>query len=368
MMITSPLQVDFNVTNRCSLFCKYCYASANDLVGVAEELSVSEIKTLFKQLSDLGLMKLQLAGGEPLLRKDFVDILDLLPEFNFATLLNTTAINLYKVVARKISQSDVDVVTVSLEGHNGELHDKIKGGKSFEAALRGISLLQKYGQRMGVAMTLNSLNIDYVFLIIDLAEKLGVELFAIQLLCPSGRLQKNTGMIPSWDKYRDFFIKLTNFKKTYKGGLDLRVNVTNESDVFWEFYFPLMESESLSDLKKVWGMDIKEGLQDTSLVSCVAGKSVCSINANGDVYPCEMLLGVNDFCAGNVRKESFGSIWRNSQVFSDFRKLKRKDLEGACGGCEHRWCGGGCRAAAYYQTGSIKGPNINCRVNLYEEK
>ncbi len=56
-----------------------------------------------------------------------------------------------------------------------------------------------------------------------------------------------------------------------------------------------------------------------------------------------------DVEAGNVRQESFGQIWTNSNLFTDLRDMGK--LKGKCGACEYQRICGGCRARAYEATG-----------------
>jgi radical SAM protein with 4Fe4S-binding SPASM domain len=59
--------------------------------------------------------------------------------------------------------------------------------------------------------------------------------------------------------------------------------------------------------------------------------------------------------AGNVRKQSFSSIWKDAPIFEELRDPDL--LLGKCGACEYRIVCGGCRARAFGQTG----------IYLYEE-
>ena len=74
---------------------------------------------------------------------------------------------------------------------------------------------------------------------------------------------------------------------------------------------------------------------------CLAGTSYCVVLPNGDVQPCPYL----PLTAGNVRREAFGAIWKNSPLFEQFR---HEPLKGGCGRCGYGEICGGCRARAYY--------------------
>jgi radical SAM protein with 4Fe4S-binding SPASM domain len=80
---------------------------------------------------------------------------------------------------------------------------------------------------------------------------------------------------------------------------------------------------------------------------CLAGTSVCFISHEGDVFPC----GYLPTPAGNVRRQQFQEIWRDSEIFAQLRNPNL--LTGKCGACEYKMVCSGCRARAYYEFGSI---------------
>lgn len=353
--LSAPLRVDLNLTNRCHLSCKYCYASANELFYGSNELTLQEIDKLFQEFEDMGVFRVQLAGGEPLLRRDILEIIKLTRKYTFSLTLNTTGMFLADDICVEIAKSNFELITVSLEADNKELHEKIRGGRSFDGAISAIELLKKHKIRTAVGITLNSFNIDTIFDVIDMVRPMTVDIVGIQVLCPSGRLSKNNYLIPERRKYLKFMDKLLVYKveNPYP---QINLNVTNESTVFWEYYYPLQKLNKLKELKKIWGQDTRQ----TSDLSCAAGISVCSIGANGDVYTCEMFVNDSQMAAGNIKNESFSSIWNGSKLFETFRSIEKSSLKGACSSCKNKWCGGGCRAAAYYATGDLCGTDEHC--------
>jgi len=81
---------------------------------------------------------------------------------------------------------------------------------------------------------------------------------------------------------------------------------------------------------------------------------------NGDVYGCDLMIGIDEFRAGNITKSSIVDIWENSETFYKLRSIEKKDLKGKCHDCEYNWCGGGCRSAAYNLDGDIRGSDLSC--------
>jgi len=75
------------VTNKCNLKCPYCYADSKKEENNNFELTVVEIEKIFEEVSQMGLEKIVITGGEPLLRKDIVDILKIAKKYAQVQLL-----------------------------------------------------------------------------------------------------------------------------------------------------------------------------------------------------------------------------------------------------------------------------------------
>jgi radical SAM protein with 4Fe4S-binding SPASM domain len=87
---------------------------------------------------------------------------------------------------------------------------------------------------------------------------------------------------------------------------------------------------------------------------CLAGTGFCFVSHVGDVQPC----GYLNLVAGNIRKQSFGEIYLESELFRNLRDVSQ--LGGKCGYCEYRMICGGCRARAYGVQGDYLGEEPYC--------
>jgi radical SAM protein with 4Fe4S-binding SPASM domain len=92
---------------------------------------------------------------------------------------------------------------------------------------------------------------------------------------------------------------------------------------------------------------------------CLAGTGVCFISHEGEVFPCGYLPAL----AGDLRKQSFGEIWNNAEVFETLRD--NDQLKGKCGCCEFRNVCMGCRARAFAATGDYMAEEPFC---VYQPK
>ena len=132
-----PISASFAVTNRCNLSCSYCNFPNLD----PSELSLSQIEIIFDQLASMGVARLGLVGGEPLLRKDLPDIAAAAKARGFFVSLNTNLTLLQKFPERL---PNVDLVFTSLDGAP-QTHIKARGKKSFDGVMEGIQTITNRG-------------------------------------------------------------------------------------------------------------------------------------------------------------------------------------------------------------------------------
>jgi radical SAM protein with 4Fe4S-binding SPASM domain len=88
--------------------------------------------------------------------------------------------------------------------------------------------------------------------------------------------------------------------------------------------------------------------------ACLAGRSYVRVTPQGRVTPCPYIPEV----VGDLRKESFDAIWRES---SALRRLRSELPQGKCGDCDFRYSCGGCRARAAAASGNLLGEDPKCR-------
>ena len=86
---------------------------------------------------------------------------------------------------------------------------------------------------------------------------------------------------------------------------------------------------------------------------CPCGVQYCRITPEGKVTPCPYLPAV----AGDLRRQTFAEVWRDSEVF---RALREGELGGRCGRCEYRGVCGGCRARAWAAAGDLLASDESC--------
>ncbi len=354
---SAPCLMDISVTKRCNLNCDYCSACAEPSYDSSKELSLEEFKVIFKEINDLNVHRISLAGGEPFVREDFIDILAEATKYRFSTIINTNGILIDDEMAKTLTKFNFDRICVTLDGSKSEIHDLHRGKGTFNKVIKGINYLKRYNLPVSTLFTLNDSNMNDLIDCIKLNESLGIEYMTAMVLCPTGRAS-NGELLLTKEKWYPLFMKLTNMLKNNEIKLKFKIVPPNESQVFWLFYFPLKYYGKL-ELLSLWKQSVNENIE-VRQVSCTAGIKACSIDENGDIYGCDLMMGMDNFIAGSLRKNSLSEIWNNSPLFNKLRKINFSDIKGKCSDCEYSWCGAGCRSTAYNMSGDLFGSDESC--------
>lgn len=357
--LSSPLLVDYDLTNYCNAKCTYCSANATPQEDIKKELTLLEITELFNELDRMNVLKVSIGGGEPFARNDIFDVLSIFEQYNFVKVLNTNAMLITDKKAKQLKTYNLDRVCVTIDGSNEKIHDLTRGKGSFKQTIRGVSNLLKHNIPLTVLFTLNNTNTKDFINTIRFVESLGIDSLTAMVMCPTGRAADGSFSLKK-ETWYPVFLKISEMLKNEEIKLRLRIIPPNESDVLWSHYFPLEHYNSL-DLLEQWEFNLSNYSKKAKReISCQAGIKACSISSQGDVFGCNLMTALPALNAGNIRDKNFEEIWNNSSIFKSFRSMNFEDLDGPCSKCPHEWCGGGCRSAAMNLTGKLTGSDMSC--------
>lgn len=226
-----PLVVGWSITNRCNLSCIYCGKRNNNDI---RELKTIEIFSIIDELKSLGTKMISFTGGEPLLRSDIKEIIDYTHKSGIKVNINTNGV----LFQDKISELDnLDSVKFSLDGPQG-INDYMRGQGTFQKVAESIKIATKKGILTSIVTVLTKYNLDSIDYLINLAEKLDINI----LFQPSTKTLLGTGIanphIPQAQEYKKTIDRLIEYKKknkpvfnTIKGLLHLR-NWPDGSNIF----------------------------------------------------------------------------------------------------------------------------------------
>ena len=256
-----PFSAAFAVTNRCNLRCAYCNTPFLD----PTELPLPRVAVLFDRLKDMGVSRLGLVGGEPLVRKDIRDIVSLAKERQFFVTLNSNLI-LYRRFPEVFE--DVDFVFTSLDGDE-EAHCATRGARAYDGVLDAIEALAGRGKPVVAIQVVQQPDLGQTERLLLLAERLGFKMH-FQPQCVDTAIVR--GALPesvTSEALRSHWAALLEMKR---GGR------------------PIASSARYLAEQSRWRDFRVSSILDPS-VRCAAGRGFLYVDPLGDAYPCAFTKG-----------------------------------------------------------------------------
>ena len=338
--------VAWETTRSCNLACVHCRASA--LSGPYEgELSESRSLQLLDEIAAVGKPVVILTGGEPLLRQDIFRLAAYGDGLGLRMVLATNGTLVTDDTARKMIDSGIKRVSVSIDGMDAASHDAFRGQPgAFAGAMAGIEAMKKTGMEFQINTTITRANLGQVKELLDLAVRLDAAAHHIFLLVPTGRGKD----LADWE------IGPADYEETLEWFFEAGLNCPIQTKVTCAPHYHRIHHQRKKERTTA---EPEAGPLHAMTRGCLGGSAFCFISHTGQVQPC----GYLEIDCGQVKETPFGKIWKESAVFTDLRHLDR--YRGKCGRCEFITVCGGCRARAYEKTGDYLAEEPLC---IYEPR
>jgi AdoMet-dependent heme synthase len=313
MEFSGPLYVVWEITTRCNLRCLHCYSAAAK--PHPEELSTAEAKDVIRQLADVGVIIVGFSGGEPMLRRDWRQLVASAVESGLLVSIGTNGTPVTDRRAAELKDLGVHSVCVSLDGSTAATHEYVRQRPGlFAKTTAAVGRLSRAGVRVVVGYTPVRHNFHEAASVIDLAYELGADAVNLSEYVPTGRGTLDLCLRP--DELHTVISTWAERKDFYQGRMD----------VYWH--------------------DCRVGQfvapdERGKYIGCAAGQVLARIMVDGYVAPC-VTLPVR---VGNLREQRFADIWRDSPFLHKLRD--RANIEtGNCAACELKSTCGGCRSVS----------------------
>ncbi|MHB1698942.1 MAG: TIGR04053 family radical SAM/SPASM domain-containing protein [Acidobacteriaceae bacterium] len=334
-----PFIAIWEATQACDLACVHCRASAQP-DRHPMELSTSEAKHLIDQIAGLQVPVFVITGGDPIKRPDLFELIGHARSSGVRVSLTPSATPLLtRQIIVQLKEAGLARLAVSLDGARAETHDSFRGmAGSFQRTLDAIRWANEIGLPTQINTTFSRRNIGEIDQMVELIEHLGISLWSVFFLVPTGR--GKLAELLNADEFEQVFARLHQLSKT--SSFDIK---TTEAQHYRRYTLqqgvakrkaggagspPQKTSDSIGRAPR--------GLND--------GKGFVFISHTGEVFP----SGFLPVTAGNVRQQPLAAIYRDSPLFRNLRDTGK--LEGKCGACEFKQVCGGSRSRAYALTGN----------------
>ena len=254
-----PLWIHLYVTRKCNLNCKYCFVRDN----TKEDLNEEQLKKIIDHLYYLGCRAISFFGGEPTIRKDFINIVKYTSQKGMITHMSTNGLLLTPEYIKKLGKAGIDIINLSIDSIfqlDGSKKDIIRNKKVINDL---IEMRKEYGFEINVNMVLTNKNINSAIQIIELINKykIAISIGYIITNTYNDLPQDESLFFKTEEEKRNLFIVLDKIKELRKKGYNIIDPIQ---------YFD----------------DIKKFIEGNLDWYCCAGKYYFSVDSDGKFQIC----------------------------------------------------------------------------------
>jgi radical SAM protein with 4Fe4S-binding SPASM domain len=320
-----PLRYFLELTYRCNLACPYCYVGSD---RNKQELTFEDWKAVINQIPFYSI--LTLVGGEPLLRKDFIEVLAYASKQVWGKVhVVSNGILINDEIIDAFIKYKLLLLSVSLDGF-GENHDKNRGKNGiFDKIISNLENLKskKKSQMIDIKTIVLENNLDDLVKLYKLCCEMKFNFFSISFLRNNNWKQNSqlqNSFIPEFAQNYPIqpYFDMEHFKEVYKEieSLSKKSNVKIRFSPKFEYL-----QNPLDGIEKFFNLPPNTQIQNI-YKPCLYPYNNMMINPAGDVYPCLSMK------IGNVKEKSLKDLF-NDPKYCCFRK-NLKASGGTFGACQ----------------------------------
>lgn len=327
--ITPPRWLLAELTYACPLQCPYC-SNPIDYANYQSELSTEDWKRVLSQARKMGAVQLGFSGGEPLTRKDLVELVKHARDLGYYTNLITSGYGLTEEKIIQLKEAGLDHIQVSIQASTQELNDHIAGTTSFEHKKTVAHLVKKHGYPMVLCVVIHRENIHQMPQILAMAEELGADYLELANTQYYGWAHANRDLLlPTKEQFELAEQIAQAFKEQVAGKMKIY------------YVVPDLYEDRPKACMNGWGT------------------TFLTIAPDGVALPCHSARNLPGLDCPNVTEFSIAEIWNESKAFNFFRG--QEWMKEPCRSCDEKAKDfGGCRCQAYLLTGDMYAADPVC--------
>ena len=325
--LDAPICLTWELTYACNLDCVHCLSRRAD--AIPRELTTARPRAVLDELHDLQVFYINIGGGEPMIRRDFFELVEYSIERGIGVKFSTNGAFIDAAKARRLAAMDYLDIQISLDGTDAATNDAVRGDGSHATAIRAMEHLRDAGfGEFKISVVVTRHNVDQLDEFKALADSL--RRTTPDHAAAAVRARRRLLARPAPDQR--------------PAAPDLRVAARPR--------------RQRADRRLVLPPQRARRRTAAGLNMCGAGRVVCLIDPIGDVYACPFVIH-DEFKAGSVRDAGgFSHVWKQSELFTE---LREPQSAGACASCgSYDACQGGCMAAKFFTGIPLDGPDPEC--------
>lgn len=334
--VPRPYTLVAELTYRCPLRCAYC-SNPVELAALGAELSTETWARVFTEAEALGVLQVNLTGGEPLLRDDLPALVAAARTAGLYTTLITSGLPPDRERLARLRDAGLDGVQLSLQDTDHAAAARIAGVDAVDRKAEVAGWVRALGLPLTLNVVLHRANLPRLPELIALAERWQVdrlELAHVQYL--GWALANRDVLLPTAEMVATARHTVADARARLEGRMELLAVLP---DYFADRPRACMDG---------WG------------------RRYLVVTPDGRVLPCAAAHTLPGLTFDNVRDRDLGAIWRGSEALGRFRG--EDWMPAPCRTCDARTVDfGGCRCQAYHLTGDMTATDPACSLSPHHD-
>jgi len=328
-----PLALLAELTHRCPLRCPYC-SNPLDLARASAELDTATWRRVFNEAAELGVLQVHFSGGEPLVRRDLVELVAAATASGLYINLITSGIRLDANRLARLVEAGLEHVQLSVQDADPGCGDRFAGLAGAQQTKHQVAeLVREAGLPLTVNAVVHRQNLEHLEGIIDLAVMFGADRLEVAHVQYYGwALANRAALLPSRQQLDTATATIDAARARLAGRLII------------DYVPPDYYAQRPKACMGGWG------------------RRFLNVTPSGTVLPCHAAETLPGLHFPTVAEASLSDIWYHSAAFTRFRGTAWMDEP--CRSCERReidW--GGCRCQAYALTGNPARADPACALS-----
>ena len=327
-----PMALLAELTYRCPLHCPYC-SNPLQLARYRDELDTATWQRVLSEASELGVVQVHFSGGEPLMRRDLVELVRRARELDLYSNLSTSAMSATPDSLTQLYEAGLDALQISLLDSDAASNDWLADATSFDKKEKAVEVAQEIGFPITLNVVLHRHNLNHLKEIIDLAQAWKVDRLELAHVQYTGWAFRNrSSLLPS------------------------RVQVERATKIVGDATSRLTDSLQILHVLPDYFQEYPK--------ACLNGwgRMFLTVAPDGAVLPCQTAREIPQLTFPTVQEKSLEQIWFEDPVFRQFRGYDW--MPEPCHSCERREIDfGGCRCQAFLLTGDPAVTDPICRLS-----
>ena len=276
-----PFQVTINLLDACNLKCEYCFCAFHQ--RHLKSIPTERLLRLIDELAEAGTVKINLAGGEPLLYKRVDDVIAAIRDRGIDCYVNTNGCYVEEHIEalRRITR-----INISLDGDE-PAHDEARGAESHAKAINALTVARREQIPRQITTVVGTHNLDQLDYLVGVARAHDAQIVIVNMMPPRDLPPSRFALDD--ESVRKLFAEVIERKRRGEPFIYSLQAMTHLT----EWPYPLEKDLVFKD----------EGFSGND-ITCHGGRFFCAVDTNGDLYPCCPAIGVVK-PAPNILEQSF---------------------------------------------------------------